>query len=194
MCPTSAQVMISQFVSSSPTSGSVLTAQSLEPASDSVSLSVSLCPSITHTLSLSLKNKHKTKKVTCWLNSRSVWGHLGVMILCFCEIEPLIRLCADNAEPAWDSLPLSLFPCPPCALSLSVSKKENKRSQCWWCSAISLLQTILPCVESVSEKGPIALHTISPQGNRTVARMPGSDFQGWGWRCLGPAAARRLLL
>ena len=33
---TSAQVMISQFVSSSPTLGSVLTAQSLEPASDSV--------------------------------------------------------------------------------------------------------------------------------------------------------------
>ena len=39
-----AQVVISQLVSSSPTSGSVLTAQSLEPASDSVSvcLSVSL--------------------------------------------------------------------------------------------------------------------------------------------------------
>ena len=44
---TSAQVMISRPVSSSPVSGSVLTAQSLEPASDSVSLS----------LSLSLKNK-----------------------------------------------------------------------------------------------------------------------------------------
>ena len=36
-----AQVMISQFVSSSPVSGSVLTAQSLEPASDSVSPSLS---------------------------------------------------------------------------------------------------------------------------------------------------------
>ena len=35
---TSAQVMISQSVSSSPVSGSVLTAHSLEPASDSVSL------------------------------------------------------------------------------------------------------------------------------------------------------------
>ena len=34
---TSAQVMILQFMSSSPASGSVLTAQSLEPASDSVS-------------------------------------------------------------------------------------------------------------------------------------------------------------
>ena len=40
--PTSAQVMISCFVSSSPASGSVLTAGSLEPASDSVSPSLSL--------------------------------------------------------------------------------------------------------------------------------------------------------
>ena len=39
--PTSAQVVISRFMSSSPTSGSVLTAQSLEPASDSVSPSLS---------------------------------------------------------------------------------------------------------------------------------------------------------
>ena len=36
-----AQVMISQFVGSRPASGSVLTAQSLEPASDSVCLSLS---------------------------------------------------------------------------------------------------------------------------------------------------------
>ena len=35
--PTSAQVMISRFMSSSPALGSVLIAQSLEPASDSVS-------------------------------------------------------------------------------------------------------------------------------------------------------------
>ena len=38
---TLAQVMISQFVCLSPTSGSVLTAQSLEPASDSLSPSLS---------------------------------------------------------------------------------------------------------------------------------------------------------
>ena len=41
---TSAQVMISQFVSSSPMSGSVLTAQSLEPASNCVSPSPSVPP------------------------------------------------------------------------------------------------------------------------------------------------------
>ena len=46
---TSAQVMISRFVGSSPASGSVLTARSLEPASDSLSPSLSApsppCPS-----------------------------------------------------------------------------------------------------------------------------------------------------
>ena len=57
---TSAQVMISQSVSSSPASGSVLTAQSLEPASDSVSSS--LCPSPTHAVFLSEINKHIKNK------------------------------------------------------------------------------------------------------------------------------------
>ena len=55
--PTSAQVMILWFVSSSPVSGSVMTAQSLEPASDSVSPSLS-APSTAHVLSLSLKNEY----------------------------------------------------------------------------------------------------------------------------------------
>ena len=53
-CPTSAQVMISQLMSSSPTSGSVLTAQSLERALDSVPPSLS---APTHLHSVSLKNK-----------------------------------------------------------------------------------------------------------------------------------------
>ena len=53
--PTLAQVMFSQFVNSSPMLGSVLTAQSLEPASDSVSPSFSAPPLLT--LCLSLKNK-----------------------------------------------------------------------------------------------------------------------------------------
>ena len=63
--PASAQVMISQSVSSSPASGSVLTARSLEPASDSVS--PSLCPSPTHALSLSVSeiNINKKKKKNC---------------------------------------------------------------------------------------------------------------------------------
>ena len=62
---TSAQVMISQFIGSSPTLGSVLRTQSLVLASDSVS--ISLCPFLTSALPLSLslslslsniKNKH----------------------------------------------------------------------------------------------------------------------------------------
>ena len=53
--PTSAQVMISQSVSSSPASGSVLTAQSPEPASDSVSSLLSTPPLLALSLSLSQK-------------------------------------------------------------------------------------------------------------------------------------------
>ena len=53
--PTSAQVTISWFLSSSPASCSVLTGQSLEPALDSVCPSLSLYPSPTHTVSVSQK-------------------------------------------------------------------------------------------------------------------------------------------
>ena len=55
---TSAQVMILQSVSSSPVSGSVLTAQSLEPASDSVSPSLSPPPVLMLARSLSEINKY----------------------------------------------------------------------------------------------------------------------------------------
>ena len=50
---TSAQVMISPFVSLSPTPGPVLTAQSLEPVSDSVSPTLSASPLLVLFLSLS---------------------------------------------------------------------------------------------------------------------------------------------
>ena len=53
--PTSAQVMISRSVGSSPALGSVLTAQSLEPVSDSVS--PSLCDPPPFMLCLSLSQK-----------------------------------------------------------------------------------------------------------------------------------------
>ena len=51
---TLAQVMVSQFMSSSPTSGSVLVAQSLEPALASVSPSLYAPSSLTLCLSFSL--------------------------------------------------------------------------------------------------------------------------------------------
>ena len=55
---TLAQVTISWFMGFNPVSGSVLTAQSLEPASDSVSPSLSAPPPLVLCLFLSLKNKH----------------------------------------------------------------------------------------------------------------------------------------
>ena len=66
---TSAQVMISRFMGSSPVLGSVLTVWSLKPASDSVSPSLSAPPSLVLCLSLSqkciniFKNVKKFKKV-----------------------------------------------------------------------------------------------------------------------------------
>ena len=69
--PTSAQVMISWFMTLSPTSGSVLTAQSLEPASDSVSPSLPDPPPLMLYLSLSKINIKKIKKNKVYLFSRS---------------------------------------------------------------------------------------------------------------------------
>ena len=59
--PTSAQVMISQLVSPSPTLGSALITQSLEPASDSVPPAPSLSLSLACAVCVSL-SKNKLKK------------------------------------------------------------------------------------------------------------------------------------
>ena len=58
---TSAQFTISRFMGLSPVSVSMLTAWSLEPASDCVSLSLPLAH--LHSLSLCLKNKNLKKKI-----------------------------------------------------------------------------------------------------------------------------------
>ena len=69
-CPTSAWVMILRVMSSNSASGSVLTtAQSLEPASDSVS------PPLVFCLSLSLKNKQTLKNV--FLNKKIFKKEIG---------------------------------------------------------------------------------------------------------------------
>ena len=72
-CPTSAPVIILQFMSSSPTLGSVLTAQSLEPALDSVSPSLPLPCSCSVSLPLSKINKHlkKFKTIKIKINDRT---------------------------------------------------------------------------------------------------------------------------
>ena len=81
--------MIPQLVSSSPTSGSMLTAQGPEPASDSVSPSLSA--PLPLTLCLSLKNKHlkklkkkKQTKNTGSLSNNSERQRCG----CFCRQIP----------------------------------------------------------------------------------------------------------
>ena len=60
--PTSAQVMISWFVSSSPSLGSLLAAHSLEPDSDSVSPSLSLPLPCSHSVFFCLSEMNKCKK------------------------------------------------------------------------------------------------------------------------------------
>ena len=59
---TSAKVIVSRFMGSSSASGSVLTAQSLEPASDSVSPSLSVPLPFMLCLSLSKINQRELKK------------------------------------------------------------------------------------------------------------------------------------
>ena len=61
-CLTSARVVVSWFVGSSPASGSVLTVQSLEPALDSVSPSLSDPFPLALSLSLSLSKINIKKK------------------------------------------------------------------------------------------------------------------------------------
>ena len=123
-CPTSAQVMISPFVSSSPASGSVLTAQSLEPASDSVSPSLSALP---RSCFLSLSK----------INIRGAWvaqsvkrpTSAQVMISPSVSWSPMSGsvLTAQSLEPASDSpsFSVSLFHCPSPAHALSLSVKNK---------------------------------------------------------------------
>ena len=70
-CPTSGQVMISQFVVWSPMLDSVLIAWSLEPALDPVSPSLSAPPLLMLCLSLS-QNKQRLKKNSGGVPVRSV--------------------------------------------------------------------------------------------------------------------------
>ena len=92
--PTSAQVKISQFVSLSPALGSVLTAQSLETTSDSVSPSLS-APTVLTSLSLSLsqKNKHlknnNNKLVNVRKNDNNFKRFFFLTFIYFCERDRL---------------------------------------------------------------------------------------------------------
>ena len=131
--PTSAQVMISRFVSSSPALGSVLTAQSLEPVSDSVSPFLSDPPPFMLCLSLSQKLK-KNKRMG---RGRGAWvvqsverpTSAQVMISRSLSSSPALGsgLMAQSLEPVSDSVSPSLSAPPPFMLCLSLSQKLKKK-------------------------------------------------------------------
>ena len=73
---TLARVMISQYVSLSPMSGSVLTAWNLEPALNSVSPSLSAPPPLILSLCLCLKNKYY-KNSKKWIQGSTKNSHIS---------------------------------------------------------------------------------------------------------------------
>ena len=83
--PTSAQLMISWSLSSSPVPGSVLTVQSLEPASDSVCVCLSLSAPTQLVLCLSqkytIKKYQKEKKAISTQTVRGTASHVAVASL-----------------------------------------------------------------------------------------------------------------
>ena len=104
--PTLALVMISRFMSLSPTSGSVLTAQSLKPASDSVS-PLSLPFPRSHSVSLCLKNCHWGAWVAQSLGRPT---SAQVVIPWFVSSSPMLGsvLTAQSLKPVSDSVSHSL--------------------------------------------------------------------------------------
>ena len=129
---TSAQVTISQLVSSSPNSGSVLTAQSLEPLPDSVSPSLSLPLPHPRSVSVSLKKKQTLKKKSwgAWVAQSVEWltsAQVTISQLLSSSPASGSLLTAWSLEPASDSVSPSLCPLPAplltLCLSLSLSQK-----------------------------------------------------------------------
>ena len=129
---TSAQVMISWFVGSSPVSGSVLTGQSLEPALDSVSLSLflSLCLSTAYTLSLSFSkiNRHLKKFKYCsftYSEMKTEYKHLKSISIspCSCWTRACCKHCFTLDFKFWG---LCLFACSIYILSFLCSVKVSK--------------------------------------------------------------------
>ena len=115
--PTSAQVTSLWFIGLSPASGAVLTALTLEPASDAVSPSLSLCSSPVTALSLKINKNVKLKNKK---ESDFTSGH----DLAVCEFKSHTGLCADSSEPGAClrfCVSPSLRPSPAHALCLSLS-------------------------------------------------------------------------
>ena len=133
--PVSAQVMISQFVSSSPASGCVLTAQSLEPgACFRFCVSLSACPSPSHALSLSKINKKIdcpsfTKNILIWGSwvAQSVERPTSTQVMISQSVSSSLRLSAVSSEPgACFGSCVSLSLCPYPIHTLSLYQKMSK--------------------------------------------------------------------
>ena len=120
--PTSAQVMILPSMSSSSVLGSVLTAQKLEPTSDSVSPCVYFFPARALSLSLSKINKDWGAWVAQSVKRPS---SPQVTISRSVSLSPASGsgLTAQSLEPAADSVSPSLSAPPPFMLYLSLSQK-----------------------------------------------------------------------
>ena len=118
--PTLAQIMISQSVSSSPELSSVLTAQSLDPALDSVSPSLSAPPLLT--LSLSKINI----LWGAWV-AQSVERPTLAQVMISQSVRLSLTLSsvltAQSLEPASDSVSPSLSLPLPCSCSVSLCQK-----------------------------------------------------------------------
>ena len=83
---TLAQVMISRFLSSSPASGSVPTAQGLEPPSDSVSPPLStppmlmLCLSIVNVKKIKIKKKETSMEQLLFIRGSGIPGTIDYIV------------------------------------------------------------------------------------------------------------------
>ena len=96
--PMSAQVMISMFMGSSPALGSVLTAQSSESASYSVSPSLFAPPPFVLYLSLSRKNKQTLKKKK-YLNILGIEGtYLNIIKATYDKLTTNIMLNGEKSK------------------------------------------------------------------------------------------------
>ena len=117
--------MISRFVGSSPASGSVLTARSLEPALDSVSPSTSAPPLLVLCLSLSKINKCRG----AWV-AQSVKRPTSAQVTISRSVSSSPAsgsgLMAHSLEPASDSVSPSLS-APPLLMLCVCLSKINKR-------------------------------------------------------------------
>ena len=102
--PTSSQVIISRFMSLSPALGSVLTAQRLEPASDSVFPSLSAPPLLTLYQGEKKKKQKITPATSSFLSRKGKQTIIGFTVISDCQKKQEAQWeRKDQGEVWWDS-------------------------------------------------------------------------------------------